>query len=72
MSRIEGKHSTDQSLLITTSMDCRHIEKEVYELAGSQEPIAPLVKEALDVIDHALDAHGCAAQFTPVQIVCID
>lgn len=28
---------------------------EVYDLASSDEPIAPRVKEALDVIDQALD-----------------
>ena len=29
--------------------------KEVYDLACSDEPIALRVKEALEVIDHALD-----------------
>ena len=40
-------------------MDCRNIALEVYELAASDDPVAPLVKEALDVIDEGLDTHGC-------------
>ncbi|CAK5263695.1 unnamed protein product [Mycena citricolor] len=39
-------------------MDCKSIENIVYQLANSQDPIAPLVKEALEVIDVALDTHG--------------
>lgn len=46
-------------------MDCRNIAKEIYELANSQELIAPLVKEALSVIDQALDAHGYATHSRP-------
>lgn len=30
----------------------------MYELANSGDPLAPLVKEALDVIDEGLDTHG--------------
>ena len=41
-------------------MDQNKIAEEVYELARSSEPIAPLVKEALDVIDQTLDEFGCA------------
>lgn len=39
-------------------MNCRKIALEVYELANSDDPLAPLVKEALDVIDEGLDTHG--------------
>jgi len=34
------------------------IAQEVYGLAESNEPIAKLVKEALQVIDDALDSFG--------------
>ena len=37
---------------------CRNIAAEVYDLADSQHPIAQLVKEALEVIDQALDTYG--------------
>jgi FAD synthetase len=40
------------------ALSCRGIAREVYELADSREPIAPLVKEALQVIDQALDTYG--------------
>jgi FAD synthetase len=40
------------------ALDCQAIAKGVYDLAESQEMIAPLVKEALEVIDQALDTHG--------------
>jgi hypothetical protein len=39
-------------------MNCRRIARDVYGLAESAEPIAALVKEALDVIDDGLDRHG--------------
>jgi len=39
------------------------LASETYALAASSEPIATLVKEALDVIDDALDEYGCATQF---------
>ncbi|KAG5644007.1 hypothetical protein DXG03_009222 [Asterophora parasitica] len=39
-------------------MDCRKIAQEVYDLAGSNDPLAPMVKEALEVIDQGLDTHG--------------
>lgn len=39
-------------------MDCKNIAVEVYKLAASDDPLAPLVKEALDVIDQGLDTHG--------------
>ncbi|KAH9027430.1 hypothetical protein EDB84DRAFT_1589054 [Lactarius hengduanensis] len=38
--------------------DQKTIASEAYALAESNEPIAPLVKEALDVIDDALDEYG--------------
>jgi len=36
------------------------LASEAYALAASSEPIAVLVKEALKVIDEALDEYGCA------------
>ncbi|KAG6809070.1 hypothetical protein H0H92_001732 [Tricholoma furcatifolium] len=39
-------------------MDCKHIVQQVYGLASSDDPIAPMVREALKVIDEALDTHG--------------
>lgn len=39
-------------------MDCRKIAQEVYDLAASDDPLAPMVKEALEVIDQALDTHS--------------
>ncbi|KAH6903127.1 hypothetical protein BKA70DRAFT_1566775 [Coprinopsis sp. MPI-PUGE-AT-0042] len=42
-------------------MDPIKIAQEVYALARSSEPIAPLVKEALDVIDECLDQYGSEA-----------
>ena len=38
--------------------DPASIAQEVYDLAESDEPIAMLVKEALQVIDDALDSFG--------------
>lgn len=34
------------------------VANEVQSLSSSDEPIASLVKEALDVIDEALETHG--------------
>ena len=39
-------------------MDRAQIAKAVYDLAQSAESIAPRVREALDVIEEALDTHG--------------
>ncbi|KAJ7253020.1 hypothetical protein B0H12DRAFT_1117077 [Mycena haematopus] len=39
-------------------MDCKQVAETVYDLANSQDPLASLVKEALSVIDEALDTHG--------------
>ncbi|KAJ4489974.1 adenine nucleotide alpha hydrolases-like protein [Lentinula aciculospora] len=36
----------------------QEVAKQVYDFAGSNNPLAPLVKEALDVIDEGLDACG--------------
>ncbi|KAI0057321.1 adenine nucleotide alpha hydrolases-like protein [Artomyces pyxidatus] len=41
-----------------TQMDPTKIAEQVYALATSDEPIAPLVKEALQVIDDVLDIYG--------------
>lgn len=41
-----------------TTFDRKTIASEAYALAESNEPIAPLVKEALGVIDDALDEYG--------------
>jgi len=40
--------------------DPSNLARETYALAASSEPIAALVKEALGVIDDALDEYGCA------------
>ncbi|KAK0223922.1 hypothetical protein IW262DRAFT_1369955 [Armillaria fumosa] len=39
-------------------MDFGQIADDVYALAASEDPLAPLVKEALQVIDEGLDIHG--------------
>ncbi|KAF8639221.1 hypothetical protein AX17_001706 [Amanita inopinata Kibby_2008] len=39
-------------------MDHRRIAREVYDLANSDDSQAPLVKEALGVIDQCIDTHG--------------
>ena len=39
-------------------MDCKAIAKEVYALADNPtDPLAPMVKEAVQVIDECLDTH---------------
>ena len=50
-------------------MNTVKIAREVYDLANSSEPIAPLVKEALDVIDHGLDSHGYVRVHTCLTVV---
>jgi hypothetical protein len=40
------------------------LASEAYALAASNEPIAGLVKEALEVIEEALDEYGCATHFS--------
>jgi hypothetical protein len=44
-------------------LDSSTLASETYVLAASDEPIAALVKEALEVIDDVLDEYGCATQF---------
>lgn len=39
-------------------VDYRTVSKQVYDYAASQTPLAPLVKEALGVIDDAIDSFG--------------
>lgn len=36
----------------------QEVARQVYDLATSNDPLAPLIKEALDVIDEGLDACG--------------
>ena len=45
--------------------DPSQVARSVFDLAGSSAPVAPLVREALDVINRALDVHGyvCALYF---------
>lgn len=43
--------------------DPRIVAADVQALAASDTPIAPLVTEALDVIDQALDTHGWVCPF---------
>lgn len=49
--------------------DLSNLASETYALAASSEPIATLVKEALEVIDDALDEYGCATHFPDPQPV---
>lgn len=39
-------------------MDCRKIAEDVYNLANSEDQLASVVKEALDVIEDCLMTHG--------------
>lgn len=41
------------------ALDPYRVAEEVHSLAASDKPIAPLVSEALQVINEALDTHGC-------------
>jgi hypothetical protein len=56
-----------------TVLNRKTIASGAYALAESDEPIAPLVKEALHVIDDALDDYGYAliraSLFYPFTIV---
>jgi hypothetical protein len=47
-----------------TPIDHREVAKAVYDLANSSSPIAPQVKEALEVIDSALDFFKCVGSFS--------
>ena len=53
-----ARPKTEKAMM--TIFDRKAIASEAYALAESNEPIGPLVKEALDVIDAALDEYGCA------------
>lgn len=48
--------------------DPPNLAGETYALATSSEPIAALVKEALEVIDDTLDEYGCATHFHDPQL----
>jgi FAD synthetase len=39
-------------------MDYQKIASDVYHLAESNQPVAPLVREALQVIEQCLDQYG--------------
>jgi len=39
-------------------MDYQKIATDVYNLADSNEPVAPLVREALQAIEQCLDQYG--------------
>lgn len=49
---------------MSTRLNANQIAQAVYALAESDRPIAPLVREALDVIDHTLDKQGCVQTST--------
>ena len=51
-------------------MKIHGIAEQVYNLAESNDPIAPLVKEALGVIDQSIDELGCVLQ-SPVHYSCV-
>jgi hypothetical protein len=53
--------SFPKKTVIMASFDPSTIANETYALAASSEPIVALVKEALGVIDDALDEYGYAA-----------
>jgi hypothetical protein len=50
-------------------IDPSTLASEAYALAASGEPIAGLVKEALKVIDEALDEYGCAPHFSDNPVI---
>lgn len=41
------------------TFDAAEVARSVFDLAASDAPVASLVREALDVINKALDTHGC-------------
>ena len=45
------------------TVDYQAVSNVVYALAASTDSLAPLVREALDVIDDALDSYGCVYLF---------
>ena len=56
-----GLRTIDAAMVV---FDPPTLASEAYALAASSEPIAVLVKEALKVIDEALDEYGCATHFS--------
>ena len=40
------------------TFDSAHVADAVYDLARSDTPVAPFVREALGVIEQTLDTHG--------------
>ncbi|KAL5520699.1 FAD1 [Sanghuangporus sanghuang] len=54
MTLIDSRHARNVNVQV---FDQAKIAADVRKLAESNEPIAPLVREALDVIDQALDDH---------------
>lgn len=44
-----------------SALDPFRVAEQVHSLAASDKPIAPLVNEALQVINEALDTHGCVS-----------
>lgn len=60
--RPTSQKSIDQLIPCPTYMavqDRQAISTQVYNLAASSEPIGERVKEALDVIENALDTYAC-------------
>lgn len=45
--------------LAMKQVDYREVAKQVYDFASSQSPLAPLIREALEVIEDAIDSFGC-------------
>lgn len=41
---------------------------QVSVLANSQESIAPLIKEALDVIESSIEIHGCVQLYSGIDL----
>lgn len=51
-------------------MDFNKIELDVYHLAHSDDPLAPAVREALDVIEEALNTYGYVAKLLNMTCSC--
>ena len=45
--------------LAMQQIDYRKVAEQVYDLASADFPLAPLVREALEVIEDAIDSFGC-------------
>ena len=50
--------TTEVSESTPRTVDYHAIADQVYSLAASQDPLAPLLTESLKVIDDALDSFG--------------